>query len=1595
MKKKLIYSLGVSIAMLGAVGAILGTYDLVSADGGGGASSGAGLCGGSGRRLYAVCNADGWTWVRYRFDQSSAPSSFTFPGSDKIGESTIMGCSKGFWHIGYFIMKSAETLSADADGWYDRGGVYFKYGGSSTEGQIGNRTHGYVTTPELHEGSANGKGLWSKSELGTVAGFRVLISDSASITAQEYGDDSDVRSDFNFAVSKYNMQKYNESGDPETNADGSPRYLTAADYDDVAWFCYDPTDRETTYSAKTEASINGTSTAVNSGATIHNNSASVFFRHTITRNDDGTDESDREYFYVNESHTADNMYGDYDHWTYDDFDKNTSKYKDATMTVPVAPGQTVTAWETIHYEAGSNATIPEKLVDNPAITCTLNGASIAGRYCVYITRPNAYFLGSVTAEVRENVTGSSYAAKGNNTTTDIHAALGYVKFINTITRTDDSTTGAGGTATTSWQTEVVGNTLADSEKRAKTTATNTSELYSTDAAADKIRSEVVKYYDSSTTGISVELLPGQTKTLTDNLYYRGNSSATSDSTASRTINVHRPPATFTGAVTLRVGRDGSHLSEVTGTESNPYVYDTSADQGHVTLSFSDTITRTDTNSNTTAGDTATSKWKAQVRDHMGTRTGTNDDGAVSLGWNSNKSSVVKTYDNFSYDLDYGESFVVCGVLSYQNTINHDLYGTEYPVTTTRNCVKLTRGPETPPPDPDPDRISTCNDGASSTNQLLLGDSPSVNGGRIGIFNDTTGANAFTAGGRSLFDQTATSTSISAVSIWARPGDTVHFEAIGCASAQYKQYVYSQHYSHADHQVTIPNVNYTITGSSDSSNHGNASASERNSKYNFGTEISFNNSDASKFVGGRNVKKGLGYDALWSNPSVGSTNSYGCSPDTGTSPTFGGSGHYQVSGKIAYNDDGSISYPCSGTSTLDVGSTFSNTLNFTGLRVRGVKKVSGGATSEDIIIDEVDTGEDVSRFSYDLVYDSLGTFQAKANVKVPYNYKLKPYISKSGHATTSDPDNGVVFSGSTINFNAGIAVASRKNAVFGSSSDLNTYATITKRTTVQTRYYISSGSSTTYYNADGASKGSDSSWTTVLSGKRFNSGGNLAGMYDNTSYLAGGANISSTIPNKFKIKIPRNTAIGAKVCMQVRAYPADSHDSYISETVSGAGTQKPDGTYPALSETGSSDTSHSTTTACYTVAKKPSFSAEGSNAYSGGEEGFVTSVTNRTYFSNGVAGATYKYGSWSEYGVYGNVATTDLRGMASGATYAYNTGNSGQSDENLGRSTTSHVSTTENTNFCTLSTQTYTNDKCASGEVGLQGMGKNSATQYRDRVVSRFTAGNAQAISESEIWASRSGGTCPTNVSDPHSESSKPTCFTAGGTNYVYMSKFNGGARIANRDANGTSHVVVNQGIPVYIGSGNSSTMTYYLDQNLENSDERNFTYVYQVGTLVIDGNMYMGNYNGGINSDKDPILYNPNQMRQNIIVAKKVLITGRVNHIDATIIADEVDTCAYDTYQDFKDGKRVAVNATSGQKQLNSDSCSEPLTITAPVIAKKIIMHRTYGGGYDGNSYDNNDEVKRGEIYYLRPDLYLWSYSQMQRYSQAVTVNSRELPTRY
>ena len=593
-------------------------------------------------------------------------------------------------------------------------------------------------------------------------------------------------------------------------------------------------------------------------------------------------------------------------------------------------------------------------------------------------------------------------------------------------------------------------------------------------------------------------------------------------------------------------------------------------------------------------------------------------------------------------------------------------------------------------------------------------------------------------------------------------------------------------------------------------------------------------------------------------------------------------------------------------------------------VKGYYKVTGSgvATSCDNRTKTLDVGH---TFQQKYVWTNLGydngtrfnsgTLSAQASVSVPYNYVLNPYI-KNPNTTAS--------LGGTITMNPGVVVAARKNTVISKAS-AQTYATITKPTSIKVTYF--------YTDPTGANQKGSGGTLLDSSNVRLNNDGDLNGT-GTTERLGktvenGGATLSSS--NNFVIPVDDNTVdVGDRVCMRLVVSPADSVDNpgLASVTDSQIGV--------AMQETGSSSNTR-TIVSCSTVAKRPTMSVESSNAYS------ATKYETSNYVKL-LNGGNYRFGSWSEYGVFGNVNATSPNSpiFASGAALGYSTagykttGGSWTQEANIARNNNSstEVATKENSSVCTYMTQTFANDDCKSATSKI---GSISAEQFRNRMTERYGSGS-------------------TNVSVPSGQ----TIDLSGYSN---------------------PNVIDESGAIVMRVNGNAKVSSL---PNIPNSafeargiTSRNRTIVYSMKgkTLTITGNL--NEQTGNMTSLDD--------VTGVVIVAGTVNIDSSVTYINATIIADEVNTCK------THNGKTVMFNGATNNNQvsLSSSICNTTLRFDGPVVTKKIILNRTAGAGKAANS------IKRGEIFNLNMADYLWSFNQMSRYNQAVTTYSRELPPRY
>jgi len=542
------------------------------------------------------------------------------------------------------------------------------------------------------------------------------------------------------------------------------------------------------------------------------------------------------------------------------------------------------------------------------------------------------------------------------------------------------------------------------------------------------------------------------------------------------------------------------------------------------------------------------------------------------------------------------------------------------------------------------------------------------------------------------------------------------------------------------------------------------------------------------------------------------------------------------------------------------------------------------------------------------YANNDTFTAKANVKVPYNYIIHPTVA------ADIGDQKVLYLGGKAKFDVSIMVQPRLNTVVSDTE----YATITKPTKVEAEIYV--------VDSDGNKK----PLKEVTLNERFNTNSDHNG--GNTEIFKGE---SVTINDDIKV--------GDRICASVEVTPVDSHDAPNATSVEGAGDDN-----IALSENGIS--TYGTRKACYSVAKRPTMSVEGSNAYAGGDNGFQTSRYGKQF---SVSSPSYTFGSWAEYGVYGKVDIRGGRGFASGATFGYATENSGVSinaPRNNDEKTARYLDGTTGENICVFSTQTFANADCnsATESIGTVGIGKSAAKKYRDEIVKYFDASEKDV---EDIAATEDGGIGQYVKIEKNSSGE-----LHGGVEYFYSKNTTILKGLANNDdypANIKTRVVQ------VTGDTGDKPKLIITDDIISNN--RTGTTYQKIGDIA-----------------------------QTIIIADEVEITANVEDIEAIIVANKVNTCAYANENGALSGVMYEIGGDgSDPKYISSDVCNKQLVFHAPVLTKEITLNRTYGAGSGTNS------VKRAEIFDFDPYTQLWSSNQMKDFGQANTVYSKQLPPRF
>jgi len=119
-----------------------------------------------------------------------------------------------------------------------------------------------------------------------------------------------------------------------------------------------------------------------------------------------------------------------------------------------------------------------------------------------------------------------------------------------------------------------------------------------------------------------------------------------------------------------------------------------------------------------------------------------------------------------------------------------------------------------------------------------------------------------------------------------------------------------------------------------------------------------------------------------------------------------------------------------------------------------------------------------------------------------------------------------------------------------------------------------------------------------------------------------------------------------------------------------------------------------------------------------------------------------------------------------------------------------------------------------------------------------------------------------------------------------------------------------------------------------------------------------------------------------IIAEGNILIDERVEHLDAWIIAKgTVNTCSIS-------GIGQQINS------INSDTCTNQLTINGPVYAENLVLPRTYGSD-QSKANGSGSLIDPAERINFTPSTLLWSYDQASKSNIPTTVYLKELSPRF
>ena len=576
----------------------------------------------------------------------------------------------------------------------------------------------------------------------------------------------------------------------------------------------------------------------------------------------------------------------------------------------------------------------------------------------------------------------------------------------------------------------------------------------------------------------------------------------------------------------------------------------------------------------------------------------------------------------------------------------------------------------------------------------------------------------------------------------------------------------------------------------------------------------------------------------------------------------------------------------------------------------------------------------------------------ASVNVPYNYKTSIDTSGTG---------GYILPGNKHTEKIKLNVEPRKNTPVGRDE----YATVTKQSKYKLiEITVGPGNNTTadtfnnlvndnkyFYDTTGNIDFRNQR-TGLPVCKSFNCSIIRSGeaRFNPVDNQPGGQTIPGT---EYELTIPYNAEPGTKICYIAAIWPSDSHNLPNADDLTAeqnAAGLSPTGLYW-----------HVSGATCYTVAKRPSVNILGGDTYA---QGYISARTQKYPKDN--AGSNPRiYGSWTEYSA---ISGMGLKGFASGASLW------GGSKLVADVSTGSSVQSLN----CSFSSYTFANSKCASNSLGKMTVDTTTSSNpetIANQMITRYTRSDGTGLMNvtnkgAGPFIVEDAGVCvyddDSGTYIEHYTSSQSTFSCIGDTGAKYTHVNNTGNQVAY--------------IPNVSGYCMGKGDTYNSRTSIIHSD----------GTLVVGANMAYGSntktYN---NQQRTPSglcwedSYNSiSEIPQSILIAKKIIIKDYVTYLDTWLIADEIITC------DPVSGWNNDVSIDS----INTQNCNQQLTINGPVMTKNLKLYRTYGTGFhDGY----NRLASPAEIFTMGPEVYLWSYNQAQRYSQATTTYARELAPRY